>query len=228
MIFYTYLWLREDGTPYYVGKGVKDRAWHSGEGHRPPKDKARILIQEFPSEQDAMSAEVFLIAYYGRKDLGTGCLRNLTDGGEGSSGLSVENRAKKADAQRGKKYSVESREKMAVAKRGKKWSSESRAKLSAANLGRKHSPEARARMSKAQQGRTFSVEARARMSEAHLGKTLSEEQRQKIAASNRGKAQSSEAKAKIRAAHLGLHPSLETRVRMSEGQRRRQAREKEN
>jgi hypothetical protein len=78
-IFYTYLWLREDGTPYYVGKGKDRRAIRKGS----PKDLDCILIQEFPSEQDAFAAEVFLIDYYGRKDLGTGCLRNRTSGGEG-------------------------------------------------------------------------------------------------------------------------------------------------
>src|SRR5580692_7723704 len=78
MEFYTYLWLREDGTPYYVGKGRGRRAFRKG---CPPID--RVLIQAFPSEEDALTAEIFLIAYYGRKDLGTGILRNLTDGGDG-------------------------------------------------------------------------------------------------------------------------------------------------
>jgi hypothetical protein len=79
--FYTYLYLREDGTPFYVGKGHGKRAYVK---HRngPPVDHARILIQDHPSEQDALAAEIFLIAYYGRKDIGTGILRNLTDGGE--------------------------------------------------------------------------------------------------------------------------------------------------
>jgi hypothetical protein len=82
-IFYTYLWLREDGTPYYVGKGKGNRAFIGNRHKVPvPPDRSRILIQEFPSEKDALSAEMFLIAYYGRKDVGTGCLRNLTPGGE--------------------------------------------------------------------------------------------------------------------------------------------------
>lgn len=81
-LFYTYLWLREDGTPYYVGKGHGDRAFRKGS---PPVE--RILLQEHPSEQAANDAEVFLISYYGRKDTGTGILRNRTSGGEGTSGL---------------------------------------------------------------------------------------------------------------------------------------------
>jgi hypothetical protein len=86
-MFYTYLWLREDGTPYYVGKGKGDRAFIS-DGHNihRPKTSDRIIVQDFESEEDAFEAEKFLISYYGRTDLGTGCLRNLTDGGEGTSG----------------------------------------------------------------------------------------------------------------------------------------------
>lgn len=85
-VYYTYLWLRTDGSPYYVGKGKGRRAYTSFVGHRPPQDRSRILVQEFPSESDAIQAEILLIAYYGRRDLGTGCLRNCTDGGEGLSG----------------------------------------------------------------------------------------------------------------------------------------------
>ena len=80
--FYTYLWLRADGTPYYVGKGKGNRTFRKGS----PKDLTRILIQNHPSEADAFAAEIFLIAYYGRKDLGNGILINRTDGGEGPSG----------------------------------------------------------------------------------------------------------------------------------------------
>jgi hypothetical protein len=93
MAFYTYLWLREDGTPYYVGKGSGHRAFRSdGHGVLRPKSRQMIIVQEWPSEKDAFAAEMFLIAYYGRKDLGTGCLRNRTDGGEGTSGISDEER----------------------------------------------------------------------------------------------------------------------------------------
>ncbi len=81
MEFYTYLWLREDGTPYYVGKGVQRRAFRKG---APPRE--RIITQSWPDEESAFAAECFLIEYYGRKDLKEGCLINLTNGGEGASG----------------------------------------------------------------------------------------------------------------------------------------------
>jgi len=81
MMFYTYLWLRYDGTPYYVGKGILQRALRKG------SPEGRVILQEHPCENDAFVAEKFLIAYYGRKDLGMGILHNLTDGGEGVTGL---------------------------------------------------------------------------------------------------------------------------------------------
>jgi hypothetical protein len=80
---YSYLWLREDGTPYYAGKGTGRRAF-TNNGHRVrcPKDCSRILIFPMADEVEAFESEIALIELFGRKDLGTGCLRNLTDGGD--------------------------------------------------------------------------------------------------------------------------------------------------
>jgi hypothetical protein len=84
-VFYTYLWLRENGTPYYVGKGKGNRAYinHYGRSsvHKAPPNE-RIVVYPAQSENDAFETEVALIWYYGRKDLWLGCLRNLTNGGE--------------------------------------------------------------------------------------------------------------------------------------------------
>jgi len=86
--FYLYAYLRDDGTPYYVGKGQKKRAWkHFKNETYPPKDKSKILILESNlTEIGALALERFYIRWYGRKDTRTGILRNKTDGGEGSSG----------------------------------------------------------------------------------------------------------------------------------------------
>jgi len=84
--FYTYLWLREDGTPYYVGKGKGNRAYTSN-GHRVSKPaNDNIIVQHFDTEEDAFFTEKFLIALYGRTDISTGCLSNLTEGGDGVVG----------------------------------------------------------------------------------------------------------------------------------------------
>ena len=120
-MFYTYLWLREDGTPYYVGKGKENRAFTSL-GHRvkcPPKE--RIVIYPAESEVEAFESEVALIWYYGRKNLGTGCLRNLTDGGEGQSGRVVpeEERKRRGAKLKGHTTSKETRRKISLANKGR-------------------------------------------------------------------------------------------------------------
>jgi hypothetical protein len=89
-IYYVYAYLREDGTPYYIGKGKNRRAWnhHKTEQFKTPTDVTRItIIKELLTESDAFVLERELILRYGRKDLGTEILQNRTNGGEGPSGV---------------------------------------------------------------------------------------------------------------------------------------------
>jgi hypothetical protein len=152
--YYTYLWLRENGTPYYAGKGIDRRAFvkHS---HicPPPQDRRRIIVQEFQDEHDAFAAEVFLISFYGREDIGTGCLLNLSDGGEGQSGYrhSEETKQKigKASAQKRRPLSEEWKNKIRAAKTGKKLGPQTPEHVSkriVSHIGAKRSAEARRNM----------------------------------------------------------------------------------
>ena len=87
--FYTYAYLRKDGTPYYVGKGQTNRMFYKSKpgSIRPPKDKTKIIYLKCDlTEEEAFKHEVYMINVFGRKDLGTGILRNRTNGGDGVSG----------------------------------------------------------------------------------------------------------------------------------------------
>lgn len=85
--FYVYAYLREDGTPYYIGKGRNKRAYmpHNGIG-LPNKERIKILHSDL-DEDLAYAIEKALIKEYGRLDNNTGILRNRTDGGEGVRNL---------------------------------------------------------------------------------------------------------------------------------------------
>jgi len=95
-MYYTYAYLRLDGTPYYIGKGRGKRAY--SDNHRiglPSPDRIKIL-DYFDVEEDAINEEIRLIKHYGRKDKGNGILRNLTWGGDGSSQYLTEEEAREA------------------------------------------------------------------------------------------------------------------------------------
>ena len=194
MEFYSYLWLREDGTPYYVGKGTGKRAFVRGSHHlHPPKDKSLILICPQDSEAGAIESERNIIALLGRKDLGTGCLRNFTDGGDGVSGLKHTDDAKRRMSvghkgrpswNKGVSPSEETRAIWRLQRKGQNkgvhrpahvlvalHSPESIAKSAAAKIGQKRSADAKQRMSVA----AFAREARKR--EQH-GKLQFNSQRQ--------------------------------------------------
>ena len=162
--FYTYAYLREDRTPYYIGKGKDNRVYRKGRGEvYPPKDKTRIIfLKQNLTEEEAFKHEKYMIAVFGRKDLGTGILRNKTDGGEGLSGTI---------------RSEETREKLRIAHTGKILSAEHRQKIKENNLGRKHSEETKRKQSNAHKGENSIL----------YGKPLSEEHRKKISESLKGK-----------------------------------------
>lgn len=93
-IYYVYAYLRGNdsqtapaGTPYYIGYGKGQRAFNK---HRiqVPQDRSNIIfLHENLFEDQAKDLEIQEISKYGRKDLGTGILTNLTHGGEGVSGM---------------------------------------------------------------------------------------------------------------------------------------------
>ena len=105
-MYYTYAFLREDRTPYYIGKGKGNRAYRRKRNDiKPPKDKSRtIFLKQNLTEKEAFRHEIYMIAVFGRKDLGTGILHNKTDGGDGVSGKiwSDEERINKSKSMMGK------------------------------------------------------------------------------------------------------------------------------
>jgi hypothetical protein len=172
MHYYTYAYLREDRTPYYIGKGKEDRIYSKQKNIKPPKDKSRILyLKQNLTEEEAFKHEIYMIDVFGRKDLGTGILHNRTDGGEGSSGCipSEETKRKLSEVNKGKIVSEETRKKISETSKGKTLSEEHIKKISEANKGHAVSEETKRKLSEAHKGNTLSEEHKRKLSEVRKG-----------------------------------------------------------
>ena len=132
-MYYVYSYLREDYSPYYVGKGkgIRYKKKKSFE-IKPPKDNTRVkILKANLTEEDAFALEKLYILMFGRKDLGTGILRNRTDGGEGCSGLitSEETKEKLRQLNLGKITPEHIKEKISISLKNRIISEEHKQKL---------------------------------------------------------------------------------------------------
>jgi len=107
-MYYVYLWIREDRTPYYVGKGKEYRAyvkhiWGKRWISPPPKDRI-VIVKYFDNEEESYLFEEWLVSLYGRKIEG-GILINLREGGSNGAIISTNlDERKKHIQQRDRKY----------------------------------------------------------------------------------------------------------------------------
>jgi hypothetical protein len=136
--FYVYAYLRPDGTPYYIGRGQTNRGFcHKKQDcTKSPKDRSRIkILASCLTTSEADEWEIDLISIFGRIDLGTGCLRNLTDGGEGLRNfVRTEAYCKSiSEALQGKPKSEEHKKALSQACKGRVISAQAAQKISEAN-----------------------------------------------------------------------------------------------
>ena len=198
--FYTYAYLREDRTPYYIGKGKGKRIFSKKDRVvNLPKDKTRIIfLKQNLTEEEAFKHEIYMIAVFGRKDIGTGILHNRTDGGEGCSGMicSEEVKLKIKNSNLGKKHTEESKKKMSELAKLRRHTEETKRKIGEASknkkpmLGKKMSEETKKKLKEINLGRKHSEESKKKMSDAHKGrvyKPLTEEHKRKLSQANKGK-----------------------------------------
>jgi hypothetical protein len=141
-----YRHLKPNGEVFYIGIGKKDR----------PKSKKRSkwwkkIVNKYGYEiqilkkdltwEEACELEKILISYYGRLDIGTGTLVNMTNGGNGTLGFkpTKETRKKISESGKGRKlvFTDEWRKNLSIAGKGRKLSKESRYKILENNKLRK-------------------------------------------------------------------------------------------
>lgn len=142
--YYVYMVLRKEassnrdapaGSPVYVGISKNEKRFNLLERNGLKFEGCQIhKLAEDLTKDEAVAMEIELISEFGRIDLGTGILRNLTDGGDGAHNVVISSATKA---------------KMSAAKKGKICTAETRSKISATQKGRPKPPEQVAKMAAA-------------------------------------------------------------------------------
>lgn len=138
-------------VPVYVGKGRQHRPYM----HLVKSSNVRLdrLIKKrtkqgfaitpevilASSNEDAIEMEMLLISMFGREDKGTGSLFNLTDGGEGTLGISEQHRQAIVESNQ-RKNKTQDLSNFAGWNKGVPMSDAAKSKLSASSKGKPKPP----------------------------------------------------------------------------------------
>lgn len=231
--FYVYVLYQADGTPFYVGKGRRNRWMHhekcreKGINYRKERICAQLVatigsvpkakLAEHLTEAEAHAMEIATIKSIGRRPHGP--LTNLTNGGEGFADRTPESIAKFKASMRAAASRPEVRARRRLIMQAVAARPGMRAKLSAILMGRPKSAETRARMSAAQSKRP--AEVRAKVAAFRLGKALPAWMCLRMSEAAKRRWASPEQRAKQRETTLGHVATPETRTTMRIAQQRR-------
>jgi hypothetical protein len=148
-----YRHLKTNGEVFYIGIGRTEKRAYSKQGRNNYWNKVMNkygyeiqILKSNLSWEEACELEKILISWYGRKDLGNGCLVNMTDGGDGVSNnvCSIKTRNKIREALKnntnmlGKKHSEDTKLGMSVSRKGRGFTKEHRKKISNSLIGNKN------------------------------------------------------------------------------------------
>lgn len=182
--YYVYQLRRSDlDNPFYIGKGHGKRAWNHLTGKEGPNKHKNNTIKKAigegvevvvemlladAEESEALRFELWAIKLWGRADLNEGPLTNMTDGGDGVSGLKPSAKRLQILSQQigdrnpnyGNRWSQEQKDHLSKLKKGKLRTAESIKKQSDSVSGSKHP----------RYGKPVSEESRAKSRATQLGK----------------------------------------------------------
>jgi hypothetical protein len=238
-----YVYVYKDPRPtknqqvVYVGKGTGDRDlshWSRGSHNKPLQDflshlrqrglePIRQRILETLDEAEAFKKEIELIALYGRRNIGTGTLFNLTDGGEGLSGAVKTAEHKQNDKNNSLKNWADPvyREKVIASQKRAQGTDEARSRKSKASVATWADSTVRDKRTESiKRSRTTAV-SRQKTSEQSKAQWADPEYAAKQTANNKEIANRDEVKAAKKAAAKALWADPEWRAKMLAARKKR-------